>query len=76
MKHYSKYRNYSTVQSQWTLARLKSHEKNTKVSLEIRDFKGSRTNSIGSKGQTKNLQKRRHLNGLYSNNNSLKMAYI
>ena len=55
---------------------LKSYKGNTKVSLEIRDFKGSRTNSIGSKGRTKNFKRRRRLSGLYSNSNSLKMAYI
>ena len=55
---------------------LKSYKKNTKVSLKIKDFKNSRTNSIGSKGQTKNLKKKRHLSGLYSNNNNLKIAYI
>ena len=29
-----------------------------------------------SKGQTKDLKRKRHLSGLYSNNNSLKMVYI
>ena len=55
---------------------LKSYKGNTKVSLEIRDFKGSKTNSIGSKGRIKDFKKRRCLSGLYSNNNGLKMAYI
>ena len=54
----------------------KSYKGNTKASLGIRDFKGSRTNNIGSKGQTKNFKKKRHLSGLYSNNNGLKMAHI
>ena len=56
--------------------RLKSHKGNIKASLGIRDFKGSKTNSIGSKGQTKNLKKRKYLSGFYSNSNSLKMVYI
>ena len=56
--------------------RPKSHKGNTKASLRIRDFKGSKTNSIGSKGQTKNLKKKRRLSGLYSNNNSLKIAHV
>ena len=54
---------------------LESHKGNTKASLGIRDFKSSRTNSIGNKGRTKNLKKR-HLSGLCSNSNSLKMAHI
>ena len=49
---------------------------NTKANLGIRDFKSSKTNSIENKGQTKNLKKKRHLSGLYSNSNSLKIAYI
>ena len=54
---------------------LESYERNIKVSLGIKDFKSSRTNSIGSKGQTKNLKRKRRLSGLYSNSNSLKMAH-
>ena len=30
----------------------------------------------GSKGQTKDLKRRKYLSGLHSNNNSLKMVYI
>ena len=56
--------------------RLKSYKKNIKASLKIRDFKGSRTNSIGSKGRTKKFKKKKCLNGLYNNNNGLKMVYI
>ena len=56
--------------------RLKSYKRNTKVSLRIRDFKGNRTNSIGNKGRTKNLKKKRCLSKLHSNSNSLKMAHI
>ena len=55
---------------------LKSYKKNTKASLGIRDSKNSRTSSIGSKGQTKNVKKKRHLGKLYSNSNSLKIAHI
>ena len=40
------------------------------------DFKGSKTSSIGSKNQTKNLKRRRRLSRLYSNNNSLKIAHV
>ena len=56
--------------------RLKSYKRNTKASLGIKDFKNSRTNSIGSKGQTKNLKRKRHLSGFYSNNKSLNMAHV
>ena len=56
--------------------RLKSYKENTKVSLGTRDFKSSKTNSIGSKGRTKDFKRKRYLSGLYSNNNSLKMVYI
>ena len=55
---------------------LKSYKRNTKVSLEIKDFKSSRTNSIGSKSWTKNFKKKRCLSGLYNNSNSLKIVYI
>ena len=55
--------------------RLESYKGNIKVNLEIRDFKGSKTNSKGSKGQTKNLKRKRRLSGLYSNSNSLKIVY-
>ena len=53
-----------------------SYKGNTKVSLKIGDFKGNKTNSIKSKGRSKNLKRKRHLSGLYSNSNSLKMAHI
>ena len=56
--------------------RLKSYKRNIKTSLGIKDFKSSRTNSIGSKGETKNFKKRRHLSRLYSNNNSLKIVHV
>ena len=55
---------------------LKSYKENAKASLGIRDFKGNRTNSIGSKGQTKNLKNKRRLSRLYSNSNSLKIAHV
>ena len=51
-------------------------KKNTKVSLGIKDSKVSRTSSIESKNQTKDLKRRRRLSGLYSNNNSLKIIYV
>ena len=55
---------------------LKSYKKNTKASLKIRDFKGSRTNSIGSKGWTKDFKRKKCLSGLYSNSNSLKIVHV
>ena len=55
--------------------RLESYKRNTKVSLRIRDSK-DRTNSIRSKGQTKNLKRKKRLSGLYSNSNSLKIAHV
>ena len=54
---------------------LESYKGNTKIRLKIRDFKSSRTNNKESKGQTKDFKKRKHLSGLYSNSNNLKMAY-
>ena len=54
----------------------KSYKGNTKANLEIRDFQGSRTNSIENKGRTKNFKKKRYLSGLYSNSNGLKIVYI
>ena len=56
--------------------RLKSYKGNIKANLGIRDFKGSKTNSIKSKGQTKNFKRKRRLSGLHSNNNSLKIAHV
>ena len=55
---------------------LKSYKGNIKASLEIRDFKNSKTNNIENKGQTKDFKRKRRLSGLYSNSNNLKMAYI
>ena len=55
--------------------RLESYKGNIKVSLKIRDFK-NKTSSIGSKGRTKDLKRRRRLRRLYSNNNGLKMAHV
>ena len=55
---------------------LKSYKRNIKVSLEIKNSKNSKTNSIGSKSQTKDFKKRRRLSGLYNNSSSLKMAHI
>ena len=40
---------------------------------KIKDFKDK---ELGSKGQTKDLKKRKYLSGLYSNSNGLKIVYI
>ena len=56
--------------------RLESYKKNTKANLGIKDFKSSKTNNIGSKSRSKDFKKKRHLSGLYSNSNSLKITYI
>ena len=56
--------------------RLESYKRNIKASLGIRDFKGSKINNIGSKGQTKDLKKKKRLSGFYNNNNSLKVAHV
>ena len=53
--------------------RPKSHKGSNYKRPEIRDFKDK---ELRSKGQTKNLKKRRCLSGLYSNSNSLKIVYV
>ena len=53
--------------------RPESHKRSNYGRLKIKDFKDKKP---GSKGQTKDFKRRRHLSGLYSNNNGLKMAYI
>ena len=52
---------------------LESYKGNNYKRPKIRDFKDKK---LGSKGQTKNFKRRRRLSGLYSNNNSLKMAHV
>ena len=36
----------------------------------------NKTNNIESRGQTKNLSKKRYLSGLYSSSNNLKTVYV
>ena len=54
--------------------------KNTKRSnyrgYKVKDFKSKGTNSQGSKGQTKNLSKRKYLSGLYNRINGLRKELI
>ena len=45
-------------------------------SYTIKDFKGKEINSLGSRGQTKDLNRRRYLSGLYSRINGLKKELI
>ena len=52
--------------------RLKSHKGSNYGRFRIRDFKDKKPRS---KSQTKDLKKRRHLSGLYSNSNSLRIVY-
>ena len=53
--------------------RLESHKGNNYKRPKIKDFKNK---ELKSKGQTKDLKRRRCLSGLYSNNNGLKIVYI
>ena len=52
---------------------LKSYKKSNYRRPGIKDFKDKESKN---KGQTKDLKRRRYLNRLYSNSNSLKIAYI
>ena len=58
----------------WTLAQLKSYKKSNYRRPEIKDFKDIRINSLKSKGQTKDLNRKRYLNKLYSKINRLKKS--
>ena len=53
--------------------RLKSYKGSNYRRPGIRDFKDKEPKS---KSQTKDLKRRRHLSGLYSNSNGLKIVYI
>ena len=52
---------------------LESHKRSNYGRPKIKDFKDKEP---GSKGQTKDLKRKKYLNGLYSNNNSLKIVYV
>ena len=64
------------VQSQWILVVYKNTEKSNYRSQGIKGFKGNRTNSLGSRGQTKNLSRRRYLSGLYSRISGIRKELI
>ena len=64
------------AQSQWTLAVHKNTKGSNYKSHKVKDFKGKKTNSQESIGQTKNLSKRRYLSGLYNKINSLTKEFI
>ena len=51
----------------------KSHKRSNYGRPKIKDFKDK---ELKSKSQTKDFKRRRHLNRLYNNSNSLKIAYI
>ena len=76
ISHRGKYKNYSIVQSQWTLARPENHKGDYYKSQEDKDPKGKGISSLGNKGQTKDFKRRRYLSRLHSNNSSLKMAHV
>ena len=75
-KHPNKCKNYSIVQSQWTLVVYKNTKGSNYRSQGVKDSKGNKTNSLGSRGQTKDLSRRRHLSGLHSRTNSIKKELI
>ena len=52
---------------------LESYKGSNYRRLRIKDFKDKEP---GNKSQTKDFKRRRRLNRLYSNNNSLKIVYI
>ena len=56
--------------------RLESYKGSNYKRPKIINNSADNKTSIRSKGQTKNLKKRRRLSGLYSNSNGLKMAHI
>ena len=45
-----KCKNYNTAQSQWTLVVYKNTRGSNYGSLKVKDSKGNRTSSLGSKG--------------------------
>ena len=52
---------------------LESYKGNNYKRPGIKDFKDKK---FKSKGQTKDLKRKRRLSGLHSNNNNLKIVYI
>ena len=50
IKHYNKYKNYSMVWSQWTLAEYKNIKENNYKSHKIKDYKGNKISSLKSRG--------------------------
>ena len=58
IKHPDKCKNYSIVQSQWTLAVYKNTKGSNYRSQGVKDFKGNKTNSLGSRGQVKDFSKK------------------
>ena len=64
------------VQSQQTLVVYKNTKRNNYRGYKVKDLKSKRTNSQGSKGQTKNLSRRRYLSGLYNKTSGLKKELI
>ena len=51
---------------------LKSYKRSNYGRPRIKDFKDKK---LENKNQTKDFKRRKHLSGLYSNNNGLKIAH-
>jgi hypothetical protein len=64
------------AQSQQTLVVYKNTKRNNYGSYELKDFKGKGTNNQESRGQTKDLSRKRHLSGLYNRISGLKKELI
>ena len=62
--------------SQQTLVKQENTEGNNYGSQKIKDFKGNRTNSLGSKGQIKNFSRKRYLSGLYNRTSSIRKEFV
>ena len=76
IKHYNKYRNYNTVQSQWTLTVYKNIKGCNYGSYKVKDLKDKETTNLGNKGQTKDFNRKRHLSGLHSRTNSIRKKLV
>ena len=64
------------AQSQWTLAVYKNTRGSNYRSQRVKDFKGNRINSLESRGQTKDLSRRRYLSGFHSRINSIRKELV
>ena len=55
---------------------LKRTERSNYRSYRIKDCKGNKTNNLRSRGQTKDVNKRKYLRGLYNRTSGIKKKLI